>query len=138
MREMDGVLNGVIRREAEVSAAVGEMVRGALQEFRDGVPVAGADAIDVLGERLAVEGDARVLVRLRDVPLRLAEDLAIEDRGALGADGDDADVLAHVGRVGVKERDAGCGKREAMVLASTAGIFLSDGRCVPQGARSLE
>jgi molecular chaperone HscB len=41
-----------------------------------------------------MERDAGVLVRLEEVG-RLAEDLAVEEGGALGADGDDANVPCH-------------------------------------------
>ncbi len=95
MSEMDGVLDGVVWREAELGAAGCELVGGAFEKFGDGVPIAATDAVDVTGERLVVQRDARVIVRIADEALGLPEDLAIKKCGTFGADGDDADVLAH-------------------------------------------
>jgi len=64
------------------------------QELGHNLPFLLAEGVDVLRKRFVVECDARVCAwrqQARGVP----RDLAVEQRGALGADSNDADVLRH-------------------------------------------
>jgi hypothetical protein len=94
---MNRVLNRIVGRQAEDRAAPGQNLGGAAEEIPHGVPVSRLDRINIKGQRLVVQGNPRVVVRIEHLG-RPPEDLAVEEGSALWTDSHDADVLGHGGK----------------------------------------
>jgi hypothetical protein len=91
---MDPMLHGIVGTQAKIRSAAGQNLRRSPQQVADGVPVVRAYGIYIERQRLAVQRDTGVLMRLQQLG-RLPENLPVKEGSAFRTDGHDSNVPGH-------------------------------------------
>src|SRR5690349_16292269 len=88
------MLNRIVRGETKFSPATGEKLGRSAEQPPYGMPVVLADCRDVGLEWLVVDRNPRLFIGWQEAG-GVARDLAVKERGALGANSHDSNVAGH-------------------------------------------
>jgi hypothetical protein len=94
LHEIESLVNCVDWSNQKICSRPGQLFRGRKHEFRDPRPVAGVDALHIIGEVMAVHRHFGMTVRAQQFRAFDA-DGAIAERCSFRAASDDADVERH-------------------------------------------